>query len=80
MFHLRNRKRPPEKGKVIVARCGYRTIYTGTMWGADDKECCAKCLAIGQSPEYAFQPLYIFPEKEVDIQASEWGHLWRPAN
>lgn len=80
MFHLRNRKRPPEKGKAIVARCGYRAIYTGNIFGIDVEECCPKCLAKGKEDKNAYQPLYIIPESEADIKASKWGHLWRPAS
>ena len=76
MFHLRNRKRPPKPGETIVARCGWRTKYRGTMWGAENDECCQICLDRRLPTESGFDPLYILPEHDDDILNSEWGHLF----
>jgi len=77
MFHLRHRKRPPKAGDIVLARCGERITYTGTMYLADNSECCPECLALGLGPdEDSFDPKYIMPERSEDVRDTKF---WIPA-
>ena len=78
MFHIRHRKRRPRAGEIVMARCGERVAYTGTMWLVDNDQCCAECLALGLgSNEDSDDPKYIMPEKPEDVTDTKF---WIPAS
>jgi len=79
MFHIRVRERAPKKGDVVVARCGKRIVYEGTMWRAKNEECCPKCLSKYSPGEKSHTPKYIMPESEEDIENSADKDMWCPA-
>ncbi len=77
MFHLRHRKRKPKRGGVVVARCGERIVYSGTMMAAPNSECCSSCIKKGIQPhEDEWAPKYILPENPSDIKNSIMPQMW----